>query len=107
MSASKDREKEMLRQSAIFNISTYAKSKVQKKRDNKGPGDLKPRDTNPYKLFLQYTVVGCAAKTLFAPLERLRILQQTSHMVNLNSKESIRVGGSIGTLSSIVSDQGV
>lgn len=63
-----------MRQSILFNVSTYAKRQVSMKRERKGLSELTPRETNPYALFMKYSLVACTAKTLFAPLERLRII---------------------------------
>ena len=44
------------------------------KRKKKGLGELTPRENNPYKMIAKYGLTVCIAKTLFAPLDRLRIL---------------------------------
>ena len=44
--------KDLAQQSAFFNISSYAKNKVAAKRKKKGLGTLKPRENNPYKMFV-------------------------------------------------------
>ena len=64
----------MANQSKVFNISSYARQKVLAKRKKKGLGELKPRENNPYSMFIKNTFAICAAKTLLAPLERIRIL---------------------------------
>ena len=66
--------KELVSKSVLFNISTYAKEKVAKKRKNKGLGELKRRENNPYKMIFTYGTSVCLAKTLFAPLDRLRFI---------------------------------
>ena len=55
MTEVKKQDKELLSAGGkLFNISTYAKQKVANKRAKKGFGELKPRETNPYKMFFQY-----------------------------------------------------
>ena len=55
---------------------------------------------------LSYSTSICFAKTLFAPIDRLRILSQVRHMPNVPSADRLN-GGSLSTLSKITSEQGV
>jgi len=98
-------DKELLSQSKIFNISSYARNKVETKRRNKGLGELIPRENNPYKQFLTYSTSICFAKTLFAPLERLRLISQVRHMPNIPTAERAS-GSSFSNLAKIVGEQG-
>lgn len=41
--------KELASQSKMFNVSAWAKNRILNKRKKKGLGELKPRETNPYK----------------------------------------------------------
>jgi hypothetical protein len=66
--------KDLANQSKFFNISSYSRGKVAAKRKKKGLGELKPRESNPYVMVATYGTSICLAKTVFAPLERLRIL---------------------------------
>ena len=86
MTEVKKQDKELLSAGGkLFNISTYAKQKVANKRAKKGYGELKPRETNPYKMFFQYSTSIALAKTAFAPFERVRILSQVRNMMNTNA----------------------
>jgi hypothetical protein len=58
----------------FFNISTYAKGKVTAKRRQRGLGELIPRENNAYKQLFSYTTSICLAKTLWAPIDRIRII---------------------------------
>lgn len=75
----------LAQQSAVFNISSYAKGKVEAKRKRKGLGELKPRENNPYKMLVVYTTQVVAAKTLFAPLDRVRFLSQVRDLPDIKS----------------------
>lgn len=98
-------DKALLQQSTLFNISAYAKGKVAAKRKRKGLGELKPRENNPFKQLMVYSVQVCAAKALFAPLDRLRFLSQVRDMPNIRTSGH-NYGSSVSTLSKIVSEQG-
>lgn len=100
-----DTDKALLQQSTVFNISAYAKNKVAAKRKKKGLGELKPRENNPYKQLLVYSVQVLSAKALFAPLDRLRILSQVRDMPVIRATGT-NYGSSASTLSKIVSEQG-
>lgn len=57
-------------------------------------------------MFAMYGTSVCLAKTLFAPLERLRILSQVRGMANVAPTE--RLGGvTISNLSKIIREQGI
>ena len=92
-------------QSRIFNISSYAKNKVNDKRRRKGLGELTPRKNNPYLQIFHYTTTIALAKTITAPSDRVRIISQTRHMGNVASIER-PTGSSIANLSKIVTEQG-
>jgi hypothetical protein len=66
--------KELAQKSIMFNFSSYAKEKVNKKRSKKGLGELKPRENNPYKMILTNSIAVCCAKTLLTPIDRLRFI---------------------------------
>jgi len=97
--------KELSQQSTMFNISSWAHGKVEKKRKARGLGELKPRQNNPYRQFVSYSASICAAKIIFNPLERLRILSQTRHMSNV-SNDTRPTGSTFGNLNKIMSEQG-
>ena len=86
-------------QTGFFNISSMAKKKMGDKRKRKGLGDMKPREKNAYGQIVVFGTTYGVAKTISAPLERVRIIQQTQHMQNLRSGEKIPVG-SLSLLSS-------
>ena len=67
----------------FFNVSSMAKQRVEDKRKKKGLSDNKPREKNVYGQIFIYGSSYTLARTLVAPLERIRIIQQTSHMQNL------------------------
>ena len=48
----------------------------------------------------------CVAKTLFAPLDRLKIISQTRHMAALTAGNERVSGSSMTNLSRIISEQG-
>lgn len=50
-----------------------------------------------------YSTSICLAKTLFAPLDRLRMVSQTRHMSSVPASERVS-GSSMGTLNKIVSE---
>ena len=56
-------------------------------------------------MFAQYSTSICLAKTMFAPFERIRIMSQTRHMMNVPAAERV-TGSTFGTLNKIVSEQG-
>jgi hypothetical protein len=97
--------KELAAQSTVFNLSAWAKNRVDTKRKRKGLGELTPRENNPYRMFATYGVTVGIAKTLFAPLDRLRILSQTRHMSSVAVKERV-TGSSMSNMNKIISEQG-
>ena len=76
------------------------------KRAKKGYGELTRRESNPYIMFAQYSTSIILAKTAFAPFERVRTLSQVRNMMNTTST-SRPTGSTFGTLSKIVSEQGM
>ena len=66
--------RDLANQSKIFNISSYARNKVATKRKTKGLGELTPRTNNQYVQFITYSTSIVFAKTMLAPLDRLRIM---------------------------------
>ncbi len=58
-----------------------------KKRYRKGLGDLKPRNDNIYFQMIHYGTTIGLVKTMLAPLERVKILLQVSHMQNIAVKD--------------------
>lgn len=74
-------------QSGFFNISSMAKKRIEDKRKRKGLGDIKPREKNVYGQMILYGTTYTLARTIAAPLERTRIIQQTRHMQNLKAVE--------------------
>ena len=97
--------KDLANQTKIFNISSYARGRLEAKRKRKGLGELKPRQNNPYIQFITYSTSICAAKTIFAPLDRVRILSQVRHMANVDPAERVS-GSSLSMLSKIIKEQG-
>ena len=95
--------KELAAQSTVFNLSAWAKNRVDAKRKRKGLGELTPRENNPYRMFATYGLSVGIAKTLFAPLDRLRILSQVRHMSSVAAKERV-TGSSMANMSKIVSE---
>ena len=66
--------KELAAQSKMFNISSWAKGKVESKRRKRGLGELTPRQNNSYMQMLSYSTSICISKTLFAPIDRIRFI---------------------------------
>ena len=64
----------------FFNLTSTAKSKVEKKRKKKGLGEKHPKNiSTTTQMFVGWTsAVG--AKTILLPLERARIVLQVSHL---------------------------
>lgn len=75
------------------------------KRKRKGLGELKPRENNPYKQLLVYSVQVCTAKALFAPIDRLRFLSQVRDLPDIRATGG-NYGSTQATLSKIVGEQG-
>lgn len=96
----------MSQQSTLFNISSLAKKKVAAKRKRKGYQELQPRENNPYKQLLVYTLQVCVAKSFFAPLDRLRFLSQVRDMPNIKSTTGGLAGNSKAMAKKIISEQG-
>ena len=67
----------------IFNISSHAIKRIEAKRKRKGYGELTPRKKNIYPNFYVYATSLTLAKTLICPLERIRTIRQTNHMINV------------------------
>jgi len=97
--------KELAAQSTVFNLSAWARNRVDAKRKRKGLGELTPRENNPYRMFATYGMTVGIAKTLFAPLDRLRILSQVRHMSSVAAKERV-TGSSMANMNKIISEQG-
>lgn len=57
-------------------------------------------------MFATYGTSVCLAKTVFAPLERLRILSQVRNMANVASGDKLS-GVTISNLSKVVREQGI
>lgn len=70
-------------QTGFWNISSLAQQKVAAKRKRKGLSDLQPREKSVIGQLVVYGTAYTVAKVLVAPLERVRLIQQTSHMQNL------------------------
>jgi len=81
----------------FFNISSMAQKRISEKRRKKGLGEIKPREKNVYGQIFVYGVTLGAAKTVGAPLERVRILLQTRHMQNLKAQEKLSTAGIISS----------
>jgi hypothetical protein len=70
----RDSWEERYAQSGFFNISSMAKKRIEEKRKRKGLGETKPREKSVYgQIFLYGASLGLA-KTIGAPLERVRII---------------------------------
>ena len=88
----------------MFNVSSYARGKVESKRRKKGLGELKPRENNAYFQMITYSTSICLSKTLLAPLDRLRIISQVRHMSNVATKTDRLTGSTATNLSKIIKE---
>jgi hypothetical protein len=88
----------------FFNISSMAQKRIHDKRRKKGLGEIKPREKNVYGQIFVYGITLGAAKTIGAPLERVRIILQTSHMQNLKAQEKLSAPGVISSKLALMFD---
>ena len=89
----------------LFNLTTLARNKVIDKRKRKGLGSIEPRRKPASQQITCYVGSLALTKTLLAPLERVKILMQVSHMANISAHE--RPAGALQVIRKIVREQGL
>lgn len=68
-------DKSEIIESSYPSIANWCRNRVNAKRKRKGLGEFKKRESNVYLQFYQYSTSVVAAKVLFTPLDRVRLLQ--------------------------------
>lgn len=91
-------------QTGFFNISQVAHSRIEAKRKRKGLGELQKRQNPVHSQFFQSGSTMLVVNAVCAPIERLRIIQQT---VPLNGAKTPIPSMNLSLASKIASEQGL